>query len=108
MKTLTEIKNKIAKDDGFEDWEDLLCNGLPDYIRICIDQVAELYAEAYHKSKLAEVTDESWTFKMKDWDVFHEEYKDVCSETLLKKIWYFANERWKEGYNQGKFNPDFD
>lgn len=29
-------------------------------------------------------------------------------EDVAVAVWKLANDQWKKGYNQGKFDPDFD
>jgi hypothetical protein len=38
---------------------------------------------------------------------FIAEYKEYLPEDTLIKIWILANNQWKKGYKQGKYNPDF-
>ena len=49
-----KIKNKYAVKNGFDDWEDLLCNALPDFVRFAINEVMELYVNQEVEKRIAE------------------------------------------------------
>ncbi len=39
---------------------------------------------------------------------FLKKYEGTLDRDLLVQIWLYGEQKWSNGYNQGKNNPDFD
>ena len=43
---------------------------------------------------------------------FIKNFQSICEgitvDEIASIVWGYGNERWSKGYNQGKYNPDFD
>jgi hypothetical protein len=40
--------------------------------------------------------------------LFYPELSQKEAQNLLTGIWRLYNDAWEKGYNQGKYNPDFE
>jgi hypothetical protein len=49
-----KIKNEYAVKNGFDDWDDLLCNALPDFGRFAINEVMDIFVNQEVEKRIAE------------------------------------------------------